>query len=745
MRFIKSIRNAFSRVTGRKPANDNTSLRHIISDEQRRRALNPPTDNTVIETLHGRKVADPFRPLEDLSSSNTKEWIARQNKRFEDFIKPSAEAKEAAMSFLDSSNPEGPQETIPRRCGKKYVVHRIEPGEERWSIHIKDTPESGGPSRLLLDPLQLDPEGKADIVSTHFTRDGKTVAYVTSVSGSDKMTLRFMDVATGKNIDLVYEGIDANIKWDRDGKGFHYNHPVDGTSKSEEVRYHRMGTPVEEDKVIYTPATPETHALYFRLLKDSKSEIGSYEWISLTNAATDKNVILARRVGSTEPFHEIFRHEEGSLHPMAEIKGKIYALTDLDAPRGKIICLDVNDPAPEKWRTILPESDDILSEALVWQNRLFAVYSHDTGAALKVFDLAGNHLHDVPIPPLSTFTVDDLTMDGTTCFITYENFQEVGNTYKYDVSTNKLTLHKESNIRANLKDCIVERIHGISKDGTKVPMTVIRHPDTKLDGSAAALLYGYGGFNTSLEPQFMDSVAQWVRSGGIYVQANLRGGGEYGAEWYDAGRRENKQNTFDDFIACAEKLIGDNYTSNKRLAIQGGSNGGLLTLATVLQRPDLFGAVVSEVPVTDMFRFHIGSHYGYSWKSEYGDPNIREDFNNAAKYSPLHNVPEGFKHPPILIKTAADDDRVLPWHSFKMAATLQALEDKGSQTFLSIMADAGHSDGMTEEQRQEDIGEVYAFLERTLGPIDQDAYKATLKQKPAKKTPLLKRLWKKFG
>ncbi|MDE2336305.1 MAG: S9 family peptidase, partial [Alphaproteobacteria bacterium] len=284
----------------------------------------------------------------------------------------------------------------------------------------------------------------------------------------------------------------------------------------------------------------------------------------------------------------------------------------------------------------------------------------------------------------------------------------------------------KSSTPIDLKDCIVERVYATSKDGTRVPMTVIRHPDTRLDGTAATLLYGYGGFNVPLEPGFSAGIAQWVRAGGIYVQANLRGGGEYGQEWHDAGRRENKQNVFDDFAACAEHLIKNKYTINKRLAIQGGSNGGLLTLATMIQRPELFGAVISEVPVADMFRFHIGSYYGYSWKSDYGDPDIKEDFNTAAKYSPLHNVKKGLEHPPLLIKTDAHDDRVLPWHSYKMAATLQTRENRKSLTLLKVRTDGGHSAGMTEDQWYRDAASVRAFLAMTLGPIDQNAYKAAL-------------------
>lgn len=735
MKILSSLRRHFFHA-----ANDNTRSPDL-SRKSLKRALNPPHDGTQ-ENLHGVTVKDPFRPLEKLDAAETAAWVARENKRYNDFMRDATDAEAGALAFLKSTKPKGMTESMPSKHGSKYIVWRKEEDAARQSLYIKDTADYGAPARLLLDPLQIDPSGKTNIVNVHISAVAKMIAYRLSVSGSDKETLHFMNLETGKDIDLVYKNFRSSVIWNRDGKGFHYTQSDDAT-KSREVRYHKMGTPIEDDKVIYAPGTPETQAGFFRLDKDSKGLSGSYEWISVSNNEPGKNALLMRPVGSDEAFHEVFPHKEGTLDPIAEIGGKIYAVTDLGAPNERLVSFDAKDPAPEKWQTVIPEDkEDQLTDAFVWQNKIFATYSHDTGEVLKVFDLTGQYLHDMPIPPLSTFTIGSRLTNDPTVLITYNNFQEAGNIYKYNADSNELTLHKKSATPVDLKDCIVERIQATSKDGTKVPMTVIRAPGTKLDGTAVTLLYGYGGFGNAMEPAFSTSIAQWVRAGGIYVQANLRGGGEYGKKWYDGGRQENKQNVFDDFAACAEHLIKEKYTTNKRLAIEGGSNGGLLTLATMIQRPELFGAVVSSVPVADMFRFHIGSYYGYSWKSDYGDPGIKRDFNIAAKYSPLHNVEKGFKHPPLLIKTDKNDDRVLPWHSYKMAATLQTQEDRDSLTLLKIRTDGGHSAGMTADQRYADIAGVRAFLVKTLGPIDQHEYKATLEKRKMPVTTWLKR---KFG
>jgi prolyl oligopeptidase len=710
----------------------NKSLRSAFSKRRLRRAFFPPHDGTQ-DVLHGVRVKDPFRPLENLAAPETSAWVARQNKNFDDFMAPVKDIEAEAVEFFKNAATKGMRETMPERHGDKYISQRKEEDEKRFSYFVKDVPDYGAPARRLLDPAQIDPSGKTAIKFASFTPDGKTVAYALSVSGADKGTLKFMDVESGQDLGLEYPdfqtNVNARIKWDRDGKGFYYN-SSDEATKSSDVRYHKMGTPREDDKTIYAPKADECGGEYY-MISNEKGEPGAYEYIAKYKAInvneTDKIALLVRPRGSDEEFREIFPMQEGLITPIREIGGKLLAQTNYKSPNSRLVLIDVNDPSPDKWQTILPESPtDPLKNVRVWNDRIYATYSHDSGHALKVFDLEGKHLHDAPIPPLSTFTMGQARDGDTSALIAYSNFQEDNSIYKYDAAANRLALVKKTATPIDLKDCIVELIEATSKDGTKVPLTVIRGKDTKLDGTAATLLYGYGGFNVPLEPAFSPSVAQWVRAGGIYVQAHLRGGGEYGQDWYDGGRLDNKQNVFDDFIAAAEHLIKEKYTTNKRLAIQGGSNGGLLTLATILQRPDLFGAVVSEVPVADMFRFHIGSFEGFSWKSDYGDPDVKKDFNVAAKYSPLHNVKKGFKHPPLLIKTDINDDRVLPWHSLKMAATLQALEDKDSITLLKVRTDGGHSAGMTESQRFADIASVRAFLTMALGPIDQEAYRAKL-------------------
>ncbi|MBI1327286.1 MAG: prolyl oligopeptidase family serine peptidase [Alphaproteobacteria bacterium] len=704
----------------------NNALLYNIQPEQVVRAGNPPHDINFVETLHGVPVSDPFRPMEDFKSAATLDWVAQQNLRFDNFTASAQHTAEETIQFFKNAIPKGMRESMPIKKRDKYFVWRRQEGDARPSYFVKDVPDYDAPARCLLNPLEIDPSGKTNVVGISPTKDGKILAYQLSVSGSDETTLKFMDVETGADLGESYSKFRSGVTWGVDARGFYYRRPVEGLEKAHEVCYHAMGTNPASDLVIYSPSEPETSASYFRLQKNSTKEPGLYEYLLISNTDRDKNAILKRPLGSDIPFETLFPFKEGELSPIHEIDGTIYATTSLGAGNNRLVAIDPQNPAPENWQTILSENQDPLMNAFVWQNKIFATYGHDTGEVLKVYDLAGNHLHDVPTPPLSTFALGQVRMDDTTCLLTYDSFQETGTIYKYDSTANQLTVFRESKTPINLRDCKVERHFATSKDGTKVPMTIIYHPDTKLDGTAATLLYGYGGFDVALSPGFDTDIAQWVRAGGIYVMSNLRGGGEFGKDWYDAGRKENKQNVFNDFAACAEYLIENNFTSSKRLAIQGGSNGGLLTLVTMLQRPELFGAVISEVPVSDMFRFHIGSYYGYGWKHDYGDPDIREDFNHAAAYSPLHNVLVGFEHPPLLINTDLHDDRVLPWHSFKMAATLQCLEDDASLTLLKVRTDGGHGAGQTEQQKWADTGALRAFLHQTLGPIDQDAYKATL-------------------
>lgn len=713
-------------------ANDNRNFEYKISAAQRKRALHPPVDNKLVENLHGYRVSDPFRPLEDLKSPDTNAWVLRQNTRFAEFLAPSKPFYDETLDFLEKSVPQGTYESMPSKAGNspQYYSWRREQGEDRMSLFLKDSPDYGAPARLLLDPKVIDPSGKTDISGIYFRPDGKVLAYTLSVAGSDENTIHFMEVATGKKIDLEFPATRSwrnGITWSAKGDSFTYQRPLDGLDKSFEVMRHKIGTPVQSDERVYAPVTAETRVSHFILRRDMTRQLGSHEFVYEAQNDYNSNRILMRDRGSDAPFREIFGYTKGTLSPVFELDGKIYATTTCDAPNGKLVRFDPATPEQENWETVIAENPkDSLNGVWAWQGRIYANHSHDTADKISFYDKDGKPQGEMPLPPLSSVSFGQLLPEEDSHLLSISGFQEDGAIYKYDAKNNALTLQRASRRPIDLKDCIVERIEAKSKDGTMVPMTVIRGPDTKLDGTAATLLYGYGGFNVPLEPGFSAGIAHWVRSGGIYVQANLRGGGEYGQKWYDEGRRENKQNVFDDFAACAEHLIAKNYTSQPRLAIQGGSNGGLLTLATGLQRPDLFGAIVSEVPVADMNRFHIGSYYGFGWKGDYGDPDIKADFNNAAKYSPYHNVKKGFAHPPILINTDANDDRVLPWHSYKMAALLQAREAPGSKTLLNVAMDGGHGGGGSMKLRFQSTATVHAFLERTLGPVDQKAYKAKL-------------------
>ena len=717
-----------------KAGNDNRSFEYTISAAERARALHPPVDNTLVENLHGYRVSDPFRPLEDLQSTDTTAWVARQNARFADFVKSSQGFYDSTLDFMTNSMPKGMAESMPSFIAKDtYSCWRREEGADRWSLFLKDTPDYDAPARILLDPLTIDPTGKTDISGIHFNKDAKILAYTLSVAGSDENTVHFMDVATGEHLPLSYPATRSwrdGIKWAKDGQSFTYNRPIEGVEKSFEIVRHVMGTDISADTIVYSPGTPETRVSFFKLKADMSKEDGAYEWIYESQLDYTTNRVLMRKAGSDDAFTEIFPYGNGTLSPIAEIDGKIYAITTQDAARKKLVRFDPASPDAKNWETVIGEhATDLLNSVWTWQGKLFANYRHDTADKICMFDKNGTALGEMPLPPMTTISFGQMRHEDATCLVSLSGFQEDGAIYKYDSTTNTLSEYRASRRPIDLKDCIVERVYATSKDGTKVPMTVIRHPDTKLDGSAATILYGYGGFSVSLDPAFSAGIARWVRAGGIYVQSNLRGGGEFGQHWYDQGRRANKQNVFDDFAACAEHLIANKYTSNKRLAIKGGSNGGLLTLATGLQRPELFGAIVSEVPVTDMNRFHIGSYYGFGWKGDYGDPDVKADFNNAAKYSPYHNVKKGFAHPPILIDTDANDDRVLPWHSYKMAALLQAREATGSVTVMNVAAGGGHGGGGSLKLRFQSTAAVYAFLERTLGPIDQKAYKASLTHK----------------
>jgi len=680
-----------------------------------------PRDNTA-DIYHGTTVPDPFRPLEQLDAPATSAFVDAQNERFAEFI-AGAPRRQATIDFLDAAW-NYPSESLPSRYGKNIFTFYND-GKSNQSLYQVREGKNAAP-RTLIDPAEWAADGTAALSGVYPSPDGTKVAYTLAMAGSDEISLRLRDVKTGKDLPDRIDGLRfTGARWDKDGKGFSYNALAADGKRRFVAMHHKLGDAPARDKLVFELDEQDCFVGGFQLRK------GSHDWMSVSIGTLPMNGLWARKTGTDDKFEKIFNHSVARYSPVAEINGKIYMVTDHGAPRGRLVAFDPANPEPQNWQDIIPEhKTDTLDGAFLHQNRLFVYRTHDAADRLAVHQPDGHHLHDVALPPQSTFGFARIHPHDKKLLLSISNFQQPGAQYEYNIARNALTLVKPSAAPQQLNDCVVERISARSKDGTMVPMTVIRHPDTKLDGSAALKLYGYGGFNMPLGPGYSLGVASWIRAGGIYVQANLRGGGEAGRPWYDGGRLHNKQNVFDDLAACADLLAQKKYTSPARTVIAGGSNGGLLTLATMLQYPEKFGAVISAVPVTDMYRFHKHT-YGAAWKSDYGDPeSIKKDFETAAKYSPLHNVKKGATYPPTLVTTGDHDDRVVPSHAYKFIATLQQNASKDTLALLRVEKDAGHGAGKPKDKTIAEMAEVQSFIEKAIGPLSQSDYKKSLKRGP---------------
>lgn len=720
-------------TTNDKPIRSINDLGYL-TPERLARAGNPPHDTTT-EVLHGRTVTDPFRPLEQQKDPAVMNWVEWNNTRFRAAIAPQAEAEAQAKAFLTPAL-NYPTESFPYRYGEVYLFWKKNPDDAHHYLRLSRTGQTKDGVDLI-NPNTIDPSGKTRVCTYAVEEKGRYIAYGLSVSGSDKYGIRVLDVATGKDLpDAVPDNYFTGVHWNREGTGFYYTYMRDDGSRSLDVRHHKLGEGFDQDRVVYSPPGNNAFASLESVRKSDDETWSDYEFLAVHTGTENCNALSFRRYGSADEFTPITTREMNSTSEVIkEINGKLVVSTDLDAPFGRVVLVDPASPAPANWVTLVTGTEDkIVADCVVKRERLYVNFSVDTADTLEVRALdTGAFVAQVPLPPQSVIGWAFPRYMKDSFHITINGFQESGGTYEYEIASNTMKLVKPSDCPIDLRDCVVERVHGTSDDGKRVPMTVIRHPDTQLDNTAAGRLYGYGGFNVPLTPGFSANIAHWVRQTGIYAQANLRGGGEFGREWYEQGILANKQNVFNDMAACARELVKRGYTAPERLAIEGGSNGGLLTLACVVQQPQLYGAVVSHVPVADVLRFHHGTN-GSNWISDYGNPDVEPDFNVAAAYSPVHNVPRDFKHPPVLIVSDAHDDRVSPWHAYKAGATLLTREAPECQTFMRINTDGGHGAGQTTAKRIDSLSAVFAFLQMALGPINQSAYKA----EQAKKATALK-------
>ncbi len=687
------------------------------------RAPQAPRDNSV-DIYHGKKVPNPFRPLEDLKSKPTQDFINAHNKRFDKFIGQSPEMDALQKALLEAKSYDS--QTMPRQHGKYSFQYFCAKDMQQ---HVYQVTEEGKSTRVLIDPNNLNKNGTTAISGTFPSPSGKYLAYLLSDNGSDSQTLYVMNVETGNTHKTTIEGCRfTGVRWDSDEKGFRYTYPAADQKQRTVVKQHKIGRPTKHDEIVFEREALEQSFCSVGDLYHSRGKKNGMQYATVGVGTNSWNELWIKGKGAQD-FDMIFKDEKSFVTPLIVYKGKLYAHTDQGAPRGRLVAIDPKNPAPENWEEIIPEHE---VNKMKWvsyiKGDLMVAWTEDTADKITFHNLDGKELRQMPLPEQSTVEFGNIQLKNPETLVTIRNFKTAGDKYTYNFEDNSLTFESGSNCPVNLKDAIVERHFATSKDGTKVPMTVIRSKDTKLDGSAATKLYGYGGFNVPLTPEFNFDVYTWVSQGGVYVQANLRGGGEFGTAWYDAGRLENKQNVFDDMTACADYLVQSKITSPKRLAISGGSNGGLLTLATMLQAPEKFGGVISHVPVTDMFRFHKFT-YGAAWKSDYGDvENLKSHFNAAAAYSPLHNVKPGTTYPPTLVMTGDNDDRVVPSHAYKFVATLNDTAPD-SLGLLCVTRDAGHGAGKSKEKYVTELVQEYSFLEKVLGPIRQDRFKLLLKNK----------------
>ena len=668
----------------------------------------------TIDTLHGVEVPDPYRWLEDLNSASTANWVKAQNDLTVDYLEkiPGRSSLEKHLTQLWNVERFG----VPFHEGGRYFFTKND-GLQNQSV-LFSTPSLKSQPSILLDPNTLSEDGTVALSDYEVSPDGRLLAYSTSASGSDWIEWKVREIATGQDLpDHLLWSKFSGATWSKDSNGFYYGRfptPKDGEEMTaqnthKKIYYHTIGTKQEDDRLVYERPTKPKQGLYAHVTED-----GKYLIIYISQGTDTKNGLFYKDLSKPDSeVVELLSKFDASYSLIGNLESTFLLTTDLGAPKQKVISIDLNNPDPENWKTLIPESSETLRSVSHVGGILIANYLKDARTEIRRFQLDGSALPPVKLPSLGTAAGFSGKSDQKETFFYFTSFTSPGAVYRYDIATNTATLFKSPETKFNPEDYESNQIFATSKDGTKIPMFVVHKKGLKKDGSNPTLLYAYGGFNISLRPSYSPSTIAWLDMGGIYVMANLRGGGEYGEEWHQAGMKLKKQNVFDDFIGCAKHLIAQKYTSSAKLAIAGGSNGGLLVGACMVQEPKLFGACLPSVGVMDMLRFHKFT-IGWAWQAEYGEPDKKEDFVNLLRYSPYHNLKET-NYPATMVITSDHDDRVVPSHSFKFAAALQAAQTGPAPSLIRIESKAGHGAGTPTSKQIEAIVDKYSFLSKSLG------------------------------
>jgi prolyl oligopeptidase len=676
----------------------------------------PATRTTnVVDDYHGTPVADPYRWLEDDNSAETKAWVEAQNQVTFGHLEtlPLRAPLKSRLTALYNFERYG----VPFQQGGRYFFSKNDGLQNQAVLYVADSLDAA--PRVLLDPNTLTADGTVALKGYALSEDGAKMAYGLSAAGSDWEEWKVRDVATGQDTGDVLKWVKfSGASWKKDGSGFYYSRydePAESAkltklNEFQKLYFHQLGTPQSDDKLTYERKDQPKWGF-----GGSVTDDGRYLVVNVSQGTDTKNRVFFKDLTAPDAkVIELLNDFDASYNFIGNDGPVFFFTTDLDAPRSRLIALDTTKPARAHWREIIPQSDATLTGANIVGGQLAVEYLRDARSQVQLHDLTGKFMKEIELPGIGSAGGFGGKRADTETFYSFTSFTTPGRIYRYDFKTGASTLWRQPKVDFNPDAYEVKQVFYASKDGTKVPMFITHKKGLKLDGSNPTLLYAYGGFNISLTPAFSVANLAWMELGGVYAVPNLRGGGEYGEEWHQAGTKLRKQNVFDDFIGAAEWLIANRYTSAKQLAISGGSNGGLLVGASITQRPELFGAALPAVGVMDMLRFQKFT-IGWAWTSDYGSSDNADEFRALYAYSPLHNLKPGVSYPPTLVTTADHDDRVVPAHSFKFAARLQAVQSGRNPTLIRIETKAGHGAGKPTAKIIEEAADKLAFIGAHLG------------------------------
>ncbi len=671
-----------------------------------------------VDVYHGVKVPAPHEWLEDdvRKSKDVAEWVAAENRVTESYLSRIPQREQIKKRLTELWNYE--KYSAPFKVAKKYYVFSKNDGLQNQSVYYKQDSLTAEPT-VLLNPNEWSKDGTASLASLAFSDDGKLAAYGVSKSGSDWSELYLLDVASGKKLDDAIRWVKfSGPSWTHDNKGFFYSRypepekdeAFQKVPKFQKLYYHKVGTPQGDDTLIYERPDNERYSVGGHVTDD-----GKYLVVSVSDGTTSrKSKTFVKDL--TDPAAKIVPLIDDflSVNSVIDNDGSTFFVkTDSDAPKGRVVAVDLKNPDRKTWKELISQGESTLQSVDLTGGLFAASYLTDARSQIKIFGLDGKFVRDVELPAIGTAAGFGGIKDDSETFYSFSSFSAPGRIYRYDMKTGQSTLFREPKVKFHPEDYVTTQVFYPSKDGTEIPMFITHKKGLKLDGTNPTLQYGYGGFNISLTPVFSISKLVWMEMGGVYAQPNIRGGGEYGRAWHQAAVKLKRQTAYDDFIAASEWLIKNNYTRPEKLAIQGGSNGGLLVGACMTQRPELYGATLPAVGVMDMLKFHKYTA-GPFWIDDFGSPDNPDEFKIIFSYSPYHNLKKGVKYPATLVTTADTDDRVVPSHSFKFIAQLQYCQDGPAPVLARIETSAGHGAGRPVSKSIEESADQWAFLVKNL-------------------------------